>query len=169
MNFCSRYSAVISAIGSGTNISSTESWELMCDYSHLPHNLQFMQYAPEFDLFKISVYKNNLPAYMNQPITFSISDLFSVYVGINDRLISEQTISFYPNPVIDVMTIQGLDQIGNTVFIAVHDINGKQVFSETKYKPTAEYQLNLESFPTGIYIVKVQGREMATSFKVVKQ
>ncbi|NOU47998.1 MAG: T9SS type A sorting domain-containing protein [Bacteroidales bacterium] len=168
MHFCSRYNSIINNIGDGTNISSTENWELMRDHSHLAHNIQFMQYAPEFDLFKIAVYGNGSPAYQNQPISFTISDLFSEFVDISETPITKQTFSIYPNPVTDILTIKGLDQLENEVIITLHDINGLQLFSETNSSPDANYKLNLDAFPSGFYLLKIQSGERLDTFKLVK-
>jgi hypothetical protein len=169
MHFCSRYDAIVEAIGNGTNISSSDNWELMRDYSHLNHNLQFMQYAPEMDLFQISVYNNGNHAYENEPVVFSLADLFSVYVGIDKIKGSEANISFYPNPVVDVLVINGLDEIDTPVSISVHDVNGRQLFLETKSELNVNLQLNMQSYPRGIYIVKVRSQEINTTIKVSKQ
>ncbi len=169
MNFCTRYNAIISAIGSGTNISSTESWELMRDYSNLEHNIQFMQYAPELDLFKISVYGNNSPAYQNEPVTYSISDLFGDYTGDADPIFSKSNISVFPNPVVNILTIHGLNQIDDDIVITIFDINGKEVFLDNRRRIDAEYKINLEPLTSGIYFVKAQIGETSHSVKIVKQ
>jgi len=168
MNFGTRYNSIVTAIDSGTNISSTKNWELMRDYSHLSHNIQFMQYSPEFDLFKISVYHSSKPAYQNPATTFSISDLFKKNIGINDIKHSETKISFYPNPVNDILIIEGLDEIEDSVLITIIDTNGKLLLSEKKAHYSPDYELNMKSFPNGIYIIKVQSGEFLGSFKVVK-
>jgi len=168
MNFGTRYNSIVTAIDSGTNISSTKNWELMRDYSHLSQNIQFMQYSPEFDLFKISVYHSSNPAYQNPATTFSISDLFKNNIGINDIKHSETKISFYPNPVNDILIIEGLDEIEDSVLITIIDTNGKLLLTEKKAHYSPDYELDMKSFPNGIYIIKVQSGEFLGSFKVVK-
>ena len=140
----------------------------MRDYSHLSHNIQFMQYAPEFDLFKISVYYSGNPAYQNPPTTFSISDLFKNNIGINDIKLSETEISFFPNPVKDILEIKGLEKIKDSVLITIVDTNGKLLMSEKKTNCSPDYELDLTSFPNGIYIIRVQSGEIFGTFKVVK-
>jgi len=168
MNFGTRYNSILTAIDSGTNISSTKNWELMRDYSHLSQNIQFMQYSPEFDLFEISVYHSSNPAYQNPATTFSISDLFKNNIGINDIKHSETNISFYPNPANDILIIEGLDEIEDSVLITIIDTNGKLLLTEKKAHYSPDYELYLKSFPNGIYIIKVQSGEFLGSFKVVK-
>ncbi|RLD57872.1 MAG: hypothetical protein DRJ05_09005, partial [Bacteroidetes bacterium] len=55
-NYCTRYYAVINAIGDGTEIGSEENWQIMRDNSNgSSGNIQFMQFIPELDIFKITV------------------------------------------------------------------------------------------------------------------
>ncbi|MBC8343124.1 MAG: T9SS type A sorting domain-containing protein, partial [Bacteroidetes bacterium] len=168
MNFCQRYNSIVTAIGTGTNISSTSNWDLMRNHSSLSNNIQFMQYAPEYDLFKITVYRNNQPGYQNLPMTFSISDLFNNNVGLNETKAAEPKISFYPNPVNDILQIEGLDKIQDSVLITIIDSSGKQFFLEHKPQFSSDYELNLESYPNGIYIVKVVAGDFVGAFRVVK-
>jgi len=168
MNFCQRYNSIEAAIGNGMNISSIKNWELMRDYSFLPSNIQFMQYSAEFDLFRISVYRNNQPAYQNQFMTFSINDLFKNNVGLEETIKAEPEISFYPNPVNDVLVIDGLNEIEDSVIITVSDLNGKLFFNEKIISQTIDYELNLETYQNGVYIIKVQSGEFVKAYKVVK-
>jgi len=168
-NYCARYNAVVTQLASGTGVSSTKNWELLRDYSQLSHNLQFMQYAPEQDLFRISARKGSMPAYQVQPTTFSISELFSHYSGIDEPAAQDPAISLYPNPVVQSMTIQGLDQPGKTVIISIRDINGKQVFTETISHPAARHELDLKNLTSGIYVVSARWGTVTRSFKVVKR
>ena len=73
-----------------------------------------------------------------------------------------------PNPVNDILIIEGLDEIEDSVLITIIDTNGKLLLSEKKAHYSPDYELNLKSFPNGIYIIKVQSGEFLGSFKVVK-
>jgi hypothetical protein len=168
-NYCSRYNAVVTQLASGTGVSSTESWELLRDYSHLSHNLQFMQYAPELDLFRISPRQGSVPAYQREPVTFSISELFSVYNGIDEPTVPEPAISLYPNPVDGILTLEGLDQRGKSVIITVQDISGKQVLYESITNPASKFELNVEALAGGVYFVLVKCGTKTTSYKLVKR
>ncbi|MCF8296796.1 MAG: T9SS type A sorting domain-containing protein [Saprospiraceae bacterium] len=168
MNFCQRYNSIVGAIGVGTNISSTVNWELMRDYSHLTSNIQFMQFAPEYDLFKISNYHSSSPAYQNTPMSFSIADLFKNNVGISEPNSPKPKISFYPNPVNDILIIQGLDKIKDSALITVIDTSGRQFFTETKNQFSFEYELNLKSYPNGVYIITVIADDFVGTYRIVK-
>lgn len=167
-NYCERYNGVVSAIGEGVNISTTSSWNIMRDYSHLSHNLQLMQYAPELDLFKIAIYGNNKPAYQNTPVSFVISDLFSDYTGVND-LMYTPAVSVFPNPVKEVMTINGLNRIEVPVRISVRDIAGKLVFSEVITTDMSSTHFNVSSFTEGVYIVEIKWGDMVILNKMIKE
>jgi Secretion system C-terminal sorting domain len=169
MHFGSRYNSMRTAIGTGTGIGSQENWELMRDHSHLSGNIQFMQYAPEFDLFQIAVYGNYLPAYQNDPIQFSISELLSHPVGYAELEGSKSLVSFYPNPTDDVLFIGGLENPKGDVIISVYDLTGKSVMAETKYQAGTTIKLELGAFPKGVYFVKLNSDQTFTSFKVVKE
>jgi len=168
MHFCSRYNRINAAIGVGNAISSIRNWELMRDYSHQSIDLQFMQFAPESDLFKISVYQKGKAAYLNEPVTYKISELFSAYSSKGGHVIAEPTFSFYPNPVTDKLSIRGFSRTGEAAVIAVHDINGRQLVTETRSGNSPEYSISLKSLPSGIYFIKVQEGKRTGSLKVWK-
>lgn len=168
MHFCPRYNGIISAIGNGTAISSTGNREMMRDHSNLPHNLQFMQFSPESDLFKISVYRDGKAAYRNEPVTYQISELFSAYSGIGEKIVTEPTLSVYPNPVTDRLTIRGFGQAGETAVISVHDINGKQLLSETQSATGNDLFISLKSLPSGLFFIKVLEGKNSGTVKILK-
>ncbi|MFH0761950.1 MAG: T9SS type A sorting domain-containing protein [Bacteroidota bacterium] len=167
-NYCSKYNAVVTQLASGTGVSSTESWELLRDYSQLSHNLQFMQYAPELDLFKISPRKGTTAGYLRDPVAFSISELFSAYNGIDDPVVAEPAISLYPNPVDGMLTLEGLSRQGGDVIITVNDVSGKQVFYKKINNPASTFELNMEALAGGVYVVLVKCGAKTTSYKMVK-
>lgn len=167
-NYCERYNGVASAIGTGTNVSTTSSWNIMRDYSHLSHNLQLMQYAPELDLFKIAVYGDNKPAYQNTPVSFVISNLLSNYTGVND-LVNRPAVSIYPNPVKDVMIVNGFENNKLPVKISVIDITGKHIFSEEIRGTESSPQFNVSSFSEGIYIVEIRCGNIISLNKMIKE
>jgi hypothetical protein len=168
-NYCTRYNAVTTQLATGTGISSDKSWELLRDYSHLSHNLQFMQYAPELDLFRISPRKGTTAAYLREPVVFRISDLFSAISGIEDPHPVEPVITLYPNPVDRTLILEGLDQRGKDVIITIQDVNGKQVLYESITNPTTKHELNVQSLTMGVYFIHVKFGDMARTFKVIKR
>jgi len=168
MHLCTRYNAVKSALGSGTGIGIDESWEVMRDYSHLANNIQFMQYAPEAGLLKLSVYDNQT-AYTQEPVTFNISELFSANSGIGERLISHQVISCYPNPVAGTLTLTGLDPAGGPVRLHLSDIRGQLILVRILEQKAGTCELDLDVLPPGMYLLQVMDSGSLQRLKVVKQ
>jgi hypothetical protein len=76
--YCSRYLGIVNNMGPGTNIGSQQNWDLMRDYSNSGSNsLMFMQYIPEWNQLKLSVFQNGIGAYLHDPITYDVSEFFS--------------------------------------------------------------------------------------------
>ena len=168
-NYCDRYNMVSTALGAGTGISSENSWNLMRDNSHLAHNLQFMQFAPEINMFKISVYSNGQPAYLNTPMTFNTNTLLGLSSGLENTSASQTEISFYPNPVFDIMTLKGLGEIKNDLHIRVFDLVGRIVISQEKTNICDEINLDISSLSKGAYFIKLKYGNEIKSFKIVKE
>jgi hypothetical protein len=128
-----------------------------------------MQFAPESDLFRISVYQNGRAAYLNEPVTYKISELFSSISGIDENIVDEPAFALYPNPVTDKLTIRGFSHTGEKSVISVYDINGKQLVTETRSGDGTECCISLKSLPSGIYFIKVLEGKRSGILKVLKQ
>jgi len=76
-NYCSRYLNIVNHMGDGTGISSTENWNLMRDYSNVTYNYLFIQYIPDWNVLKASVYRDNCNAWQLEPTTFYLLELFN--------------------------------------------------------------------------------------------
>ena len=73
-------------------------------------------------------------------------------------------ISVYPNPVREVLTISAQHGTADLLTIQVVDVFGKEVRNEVINSTSGnDFQLNVESLPQGIYLVKVSqsGRQPA--------
>ena len=73
---------------------------------------------------------------------------------------SESFISVYPNPVSDVLVIDGINELYD---VEIFDIHGKKIMSA--YKANT---LKLNSLNTGIYLLKVFDDSSTHNFKIVK-
>jgi len=81
--YCDRYLAIVNNIGDGTRISSQENWDLMKIHSNGGvTNMQFMQYIPEWGQLKLSVYQNNTPAYLIDPVIYDVNEFFQLDIPI---------------------------------------------------------------------------------------
>lgn len=78
--------------------------------------------------------------------------------------VSQNSISFYPNPVADVMHINSKEAIDS---VAVYTITGQKVSDITTNNNRTE--LDLSSLSTGVYLVKVSSNGNVENLKVVKQ
>jgi hypothetical protein len=83
--------------------------------------------------------------------------------GIND-LNTSSAISVYPNPVNDQLSVSGLSKGDN---IKIISITGTEVISTTA--TSKELEINLTSFPSGIYFLHVKNESSAQTLKIVKQ
>jgi enterochelin esterase family protein len=68
--------------------------------------------------------------------------------------------SFYPNPASDRVTVITQERVSVSIF----DINGRKLLEQIAEN---EATLNLEGFETGIYIIKVEGRQSSASKKLL--
>jgi len=78
--YCIRYNSVIDSIGDGINFGSDNHWMFMKNASNCSKlnwaNLHFMQYIPENDILKLSVYQDNKDAFKIDPVTFNLKEYF---------------------------------------------------------------------------------------------
>ena len=78
--------------------------------------------------------------------------------------VSQNSVSFYPNPVQDVMHLNAKETIDS---VAVFTITGQKVSNITTNNNHTE--LNLSSLASGVYLVKVSSNGLVENLKVVKQ
>lgn len=83
-------------------------------------------------------------------------------LGIPD--LENANITFYPNPVDDILNISYTNEISQ---VSVYDLSGKQAYTINLYKKNA--QLDLSQLPAGIYIVKFEAAKEIKTFKIVKK
>ncbi|QAA82056.1 T9SS type A sorting domain-containing protein [Aequorivita sp. H23M31] len=88
--------------------------------------------------------------------------LDDLVLGTNS--VSQNTISFYPNPVIDVMNINAKETIDS---VEVYTIAGQRVFNVTSNSTNT--QLDFSALSSGVYFVKVSSSGALETMKVVKQ
>ena len=88
--------------------------------------------------------------------------LDDLILGTNN--VSQNTVSFYPNPVQDVMHLNSKETIDS---VAVYTITGQKVSDVTSNNNHTE--LNLSSLASGVYLVKVTSNGSVENLKVVKQ
>lgn len=103
--------------------------------------------------------------WLNGPPPFA--EGWAVYIDdliLGTNTISQNTVSFYPNPVQDIMHLNSKDAIDS---VAVYTITGQKVSDVTYNNNNTE--LNISSLASGVYLVKVSSNGSVENLKVVKQ
>ncbi|MCG2420228.1 T9SS type A sorting domain-containing protein [Aequorivita sp. F47161] len=115
----------------------------------------------------ISVSPNGkyITGWLNGPPPFA--EGWTVYLddlilGTNE--VSQNTVSFYPNPVENVLHLNSIEAIDS---VAVYTITGQKVSNVTINENRTE--LNLSNLASGVYLVKVLSNGSVENLKVVKQ
>jgi PQQ-dependent dehydrogenase (s-GDH family) len=68
-------------------------------------------------------------------------------VAVNDM------VKVYPNPVSNILNVQGKREVRKPLFVQLYDINGKMVLSTTSYKNN--FSVNIAALPKGLYTFKL--------------
>jgi hypothetical protein len=75
-----------------------------------------------------------------------------------------KSLKFYPNPVIDILTISYSSEITS---VQVYDISGRQI---RNMSPNSNLvTVDLSDLATSVYVVKVFANDASSEFKVVKK
>lgn len=88
--------------------------------------------------------------------------LDNLILGTNT--VSENTVSFYPNPVNDVLHLNAKEAIDA---VSVYTITGQKVSDLSVNETNTE--LNISNLASGVYLVKVASNGSVENLKVVKQ
>lgn len=96
------------------------------------------------------------------------SGLFTNAVLSNETFKNNDKVSIYPNPVKDVLNINVKDFSGE-VTVEIIDINGRAVYSQKINNVNGLNQINLATFSSGVYVVKLQGESLNYSEKIILQ
>lgn len=100
------------------------------------------------------------------------TDTACVTVTLTDCLGNDEeelnNLVVYPNPVVDVLTVQNVAIDGNAV-IEVLDIKGGVVYSENVANVYGNYTIDMTRIESGVYFVKVTTENSAQKVRVVKQ
>ncbi len=90
-------------------------------------------------------------------------------ITINCRMedIQDQTISIYPNPATDLVTIKFNEELNSTYTYELIDITGKSVLKEI----LSDYQteINISKFAKGIYMMKISDETTIRNYRLVIQ
>jgi len=106
------------------------------------------------------------PSVTGVPTTGTIYRFSTTTSGIAKNL-NNAALSVYPNPVADVMAIQGLTAKGN-VTINVTDVLGKVVLTE-KVAAAQNVSVNVSNLKKGAYTVEISSEEGRSIKQIIKQ
>lgn len=81
---------------------------------------------------------------------------------------AENALVVYPNPVVDVLTVQNISIEGNAV-IEVLDIEGRVIISNQVSNVFGNYEIDMNAIESGVYFVKVTAEDTVQKVRVVKQ
>jgi hypothetical protein len=89
----------------------------------------------------------------------------SVYVGINELL--KSTLSLYPNPATDNITVEISGKAANGSNLSILNIEGQALIARQITKPKTQIDISL--LPSGVYFVRVTGERTVEVGKIVKR
>ncbi|WP_396165378.1 PA domain-containing protein [Flavobacterium sp.] len=94
------------------------------------------------------------------------SGTFTNTVLNNDTFTNNKNVSIYPNPVKDNLNINIKDFSGE-VSVKIIDINGREVFNKNINNFNTSNTLDLSSFSSGIYVLKLSGEGLNYTEKII--
>lgn len=147
MDFCPRYNGIRNHIGSGTSIGFDDNRSLMKNYSHLSNNYQFMTYAPEIGVFRVSV-RDNLVGYLSPEMDFNAYNMLTPSSQTKVSTPESAPLKFYPNP---AKTELKLVTKSATYLLQIFDSTGKIVIDKKMISNT----IKVEHLPKGVYSIKI--------------
>ena len=98
----------------------------------------------------------------NRETEFSNPVFLGPTVGIASELAESQTAA-YPNPVKDVLNIEGL----GLRHVTLYTVTGLKIYEQDLHADS--FSLNMKSFPTGLYLLNILSNEGVSTCKVMKQ
>ncbi len=121
------------------------------------------------DTLEISIMAGNggPGAFIVSGNNFFVDDIsFTLPLGINEKSKEKPSISIFPNPASDKITISSLDKIKE---IKIYNILGELVYESIPSISNTPININLSAKPKGIYFVKIYGEEKNYTEKIVIQ
>ncbi|GMN10423.1 hypothetical protein MTsPCn9_31110 [Croceitalea sp. MTPC9] len=101
---------------------------------------------------------NKLKVFTNLPCQGSFEETF---------FISSST-EIYPNPVQERLNVLLNNEVDN-VIVRLFDANGRLVYLKSERVEGSMLELEFDTFPIGIYFLKIEGRNFKEEFKVLKK
>jgi len=111
-------------------------------------------------------------------ISYAYSDIVSFYfsdnsVSTEDReALSKNSFIIYPNPANNTVTLNWLSADGETCQLALRDIEGRLLHSETIANGAPglrSYTMGIEQLASGVYLCLLVGKTSAQSTRLIKK
>lgn len=83
--------------------------------------------------------------------------------------LNEINLTIAPNPATSTVNILGMEKAGKAVLVTLTDVYGKVVFSKKYAAPNGREEIQVGSYPRGLYFVAVSTDEFKTVQKIVLQ
>ena len=97
---------------------------------------------------------------------FFVDDIsFTLPVAINDINMDKSSISVFPNPTYDKITVSSLEKV-NT--IEIYNVLGEKVYTANYFKQQTTTEIDLTPFQRGIYFVKIYNGKKFYLEKIIK-
>lgn len=103
----------------------------------------------------------------------AVSIIVDYYVGPNVGITeydSEATLSAYPNPVSDMITIDYSVKTQKNVRLAIYSINGQKQYEQSLQSAESTVIVSVADYPKGVYLYRIEGDDYQTKYaKIVVQ
>lgn len=99
--------------------------------------------------------------FFNNGIWQRINELTCVQTSVEET--NELQVTHYPNPVHDVLFIEGTGRLGS---VRLYGVDGRLL--KTEIGEGITHQLEVGDLPAGVYLVEVQSKSGTQQFKIVK-
>ena len=93
---------------------------------------------------------------------------FHTVLGIDDMMAQEGNINVYPNPANNKITIANNKEIPEEAIISICQING-QLIMQDKFQNQKLIELDVSNLSNGIYLLKIETKEVMEVKKLVIQ
>ncbi len=135
--------------------------------AHQAKDFTFKTYERYFGAFFVLKDQLCFQADIEENTGFELYKLVSEDVtGLSE--LEDQQISMYPNPTTDFVHFDLENNSAQKVNYAVYDISGKQIFSET-LNVQNDLVVDLSSFKTGTYVVKINTDKQSFSKTIIRK
>jgi hypothetical protein len=93
--------------------------------------------------------------------------LTTTTLGVTDNVLSDDSILIYPNPTNGIITLDLGSSTGDAVAVSLFDANGKLVYQEAFINTNGSSTIDLTSFQSGYYFMKINSSDYNITKKII--